>query len=166
MSSKLRSAARGWPAAKPVVLRGLGVLGIMVLSSCTAQYRNHGYLPTETDLATISIGVDTRETVAAAIGAPTVNGVLNDSGYYYVESRFRHLGPFAPQEVERQVLAISFDAAGVLSNIERFGLSDGRVITLSRRVTDDNVRDTTFIRQLLGNIGNFDPTALIGAPQG
>lgn len=166
MSSKIRSAAGVRPAIGPGAASLLGVLGIVALSACTPQYRNHGYLPTETDLATISVGVDTRETVIAAVGAPTVSGVLNDSSMYYVESKFRHLGPFAPQEIERQVLAVSFNAGGVLTNIERFGLSDGRVITLSRRVTDDNVRDTTFIRQLLGNIGNFDPTALIGAPQG
>jgi outer membrane protein assembly factor BamE (lipoprotein component of BamABCDE complex) len=166
MSSKMRSGAEGRPATGPRAARLLVVMGFVAVSACTPQYRNHGYLPTETDLATISVGVDTRDTVVAAIGAPTVDGVLNDSSMYYVESKFRHLGPLAPQEIERQVLAVSFNAAGVLTNIERFGLSDGRVITLSRRVTDDNVRDTTFIRQLLGNLGNFDPTALIGAPQG
>lgn len=166
MSSKLRTGAVGYSVLGPRAASLLAVAGIVALSACTPQYRNHGYLPTETDLATISVGVDTRDTVIAAIGAPTVDGVLNDSGFYYVESRFRHFGPLAPQEIERQVLAVSFNESGVLTNIERFGLEDGRVITLSRRVTDDNVRDTTFIRQLLGNIGNFDPTALIGAPQG
>ena len=166
MSSKLRTGAVGYSVLGPRAASLLAVMGIVALSACTPQYRNHGYLPTETDLATISVGVDTRDTVIAAIGAPTVDGVLNDSGFYYVESRFRHFGPLAPQEIERQVLAVSFNQSGVLTNIERFGLEDGRVITLSRRVTDDNVRDTTFIRQLLGNIGNFDPTALIGAPQG
>lgn len=166
MSSKLRTGAVGYSVLGPRAASLLAVAGIVALSACTPQYRNHGYLPTETDLATISVGVDTRDTVIAAIGAPTVDGVLNDSGFYYVESRFRHFGPLAPQEIERQVLAVSFNQSGVLTNIERFGLEDGRVITLSRRVTDDNVRDTTFIRQLLGNIGNFDPTALIGAPQG
>lgn len=150
------------------LLIGLGLCGLALsgLGGCTPQYRNHGYIPTGTDLAAISVGTDTRDSVIAAIGAPTVSGVLNDSGFYYIESKFRHLGPFAPQEIERQVLAISFNAAGVVTNIERLGLADGRVITLSRRVTDDNVRDTTFIRQLLGNLGNFDPSGLIGAPQG
>lgn len=141
----------------------IALIAVLGLGACTPLYRNHGYIPTETDLATINVGVDTRETVTAAIGAPTAGGVLDSSGFYYVESRFRHLGPLAPQEIERQVLAISFNEAGVMTNIERFGLQDGRVVTLSRRVTDDNVRDTTFIRQLLGNLGNFDPTTLIGS---
>ena len=158
MSSKIR-----FDAGTRARLGRIALIAVLGLGACTPQYRNHGYMPTDTDLATIAVGVDTRDSVIAAIGAPTAGGVLDPSGYYYVESRFRHLGPLAPQEIERQVLAISFDAAGVMTNVERFGLQDGRVVTLSRRVTDDNVRDTTFIRQLLGNIGNFDPTALIGS---
>ena len=158
MSSKIR-----FYAGTRARLGRIALIAVLGLGACTPQYRNHGYMPTDTDLATIAVGVDTRASVIAAIGAPTAGGVLDPSGYYYVESRFRHLGPLAPQEIERQVLAISFDAAGVMTNVERFGLQDGRVVTLSRRVTDDNARDTTFIRQLLGNIGNFDPTTLIGS---
>ena len=158
MSSKIR-----FYAGTRARLGRIALIAVLGLGACTPQYRNHGYMPTETDLGTIAVGVDTRDSVIAAIGAPTAGGVLDPSGYYYVESRFRHLGPLAPQEIERQVLAISFDAAGVMTNVERFGLQDGRVVTLSRRVTDDNVRDTTFIRQLLGNLGNFDPTTLIGS---
>jgi hypothetical protein len=47
-------------------------------------------------------------------------------------------------------------------NIETFGLQEGRVVALSRRVTDDNLRDTTFIRQLLGNVGRFDAGQILG----
>jgi len=55
------------------------------------------------------------------------------------------------------VLAISFDQNGVLSNIESFGLEDGQVVTLSRRVTDSSVTNQNFLRQLLGNIGRIGP---------
>ena len=137
-------------------------LGALALSGgCVPLYRNHGYVPPEADLAALVIGQDTRETVVAAIGRPVTGGVLNDDGMYYVASRFRHVGPLEPQEVSREVLAITFDAGGTLRNIERFGLEDGQVVTLSRRVTDDNLRDTTFIRQLLGNIGRFDASTLL-----
>ena len=158
----MRSTIRFYAGTRARLGR-VALIAVLGLGACTPMYRNHGYIPTETDLATIAVGVDTRDSVIAAIGAPTAGGVLDPSGYYYVESRFRHLGPLAPQEIARQVLAISFDAAGVMTNVERFGLQDGRVVTLSRRVTDDNARDTTFIRQLLGNLGNFDPTTLIGS---
>ncbi len=133
------------------------LLGAMILTvaACTAQFRNHGYTPTDEDLAQIAVGQDTKDTVAAAIGRPTSSGLLDADAWYYVESRFRHYAYKEPQEIEREVLAISFDGADRVANIERFGLQDGRVIALSRRVTSSSVRDTTFLRQLLGNLGNF-----------
>lgn len=140
----------------------VAVAGIAALSACTPLFRNHGYMPTETELAALSVGVDTRESVVEKVGAPTSEGVLTESAYYYVSSRFRHYGPLEPVEIDRQVLAISFDAAGRVRNIERFGLAEGRVVALSRRVTDDNIPDVSFISQLIGNIGNFDPSLLIG----
>ena len=120
----------------------IGAALALTLAGCTTRYRNHGYTPTDAQLAQIAVGVDTRESVAETVGTPTSAGVLNGSGYYYVSSRFRLYGALEPQEVEREVLAITFDPAGRVENIERFGLEDGAVVPLSRRVTSDNVRDT------------------------
>ena len=68
----------------------------------------------------------------------------------------------APVETEREVLAISFDANGVVSNIETFGLQDGNVIVLSRRITDNKTRDSTFVRQLLGSFGQVNASDFLG----
>ncbi|NCO85070.1 MAG: outer membrane protein assembly factor BamE [Rhodobacterales bacterium] len=150
------------PVAGGLRRAALAALLTFAVAGCTPLFRNHGYVPPESDLAAISVGVDTRETVIAAIGAPTSTGVIAGGDLYYVTSRFRLMGPFEPREVERQVLAVSFDANGILRNVERFGLADGQVVTLSRRVTDDNIRDVSFLRQLFGNVGNFDASTLLG----
>jgi outer membrane protein assembly factor BamE (lipoprotein component of BamABCDE complex) len=68
----------------------------------------------------------------------------------------------APRETEREVVAVSFDSNGVVQNVERFGLERGNVVTLDRRVTSSPISDKSFIRQLLGNIGRFNPAALAG----
>lgn len=130
--------------------------------ACSPLIKNHGYIPEEEDLARVIVGQDTRESVTSIVGPPTSGGVLNGSGYYYVQSKFRTLGVFAPEEIEREVVAISFNDAGVVTNIERFGLEDGQVVTLSRRVTDNGIKDSTFIRQLLGSIGRFDAGQFLG----
>lgn len=143
-------------------LRG-AVLGAVVLglSACVSTYRNHGYVPSEEDLANIIVGVDTRDSVAETVGVPTSSGVLDASGYYYVATRFRHYGAAAPKPVSRELLAISFDTGGIVRNIERFSLEDGRVIPLQRRVTDSGLQDKTFLRQLLGNLGRIGPGQLL-----
>ncbi len=141
---------------------GVCVLFLGGLASCSATYRTHGYAPGEAELAEVVIGVDTRGTVEETIGRPTSTGVLSDSDWYYVESRWRHYAWKAPEETSREVLAIRFDESGVVENIERFGLEDGRVVILSRRVTDSNIRGVGFLRQLLGNARAFSAEQVFG----
>lgn len=130
-------------------------------AGCSAQYRNHGYVPSEEDLAEVVIGVDTRDSVAETLGAPTAGGVLEGGGFYYVRSRVKTVGPARPKEISRELVAVTFDGNGTVANVERFGLEDGRVVVLSRRVTDNGLNDISFIRQLFGNIGNFDPSGVL-----
>ena len=127
-----------------------------VLSACVAQYRNHGYLPSDSELSDVIVGVDTRDTVAETIGVPGTSGVLDQGNYYYVGSRVRHYGAFPPEIVEREIVAVEFDADGVVRNITRYGLEDGRVVALTRRVTATGDGDIGFIRQLFGNIGGIN----------
>lgn len=138
-----------------MVGRAAALLLLVLAVGCSPIVRNAGYVPSDEDLSQINVGVDTRETVAAAVGVPGTGGVVETGGYYYVRSRWETRGPFAPQEVDRQVVAISFGADGTVSNIERFTLADGRVIALSRRVTDTAIRNVSFLRQLLGGLGQF-----------
>lgn len=127
----------------------------LTLGACTPTFINHGYIPPQEDLDAVIVGVDTRASVEETVGPPSSGGVLNDGGYYYVRSRKRTFGPSAPKEIERQMVAISFDNAGVVSNIERFGLEDGKVVPLARRITDTAVTDKSLLRQLFGNIGKL-----------
>ncbi|WP_298935963.1 outer membrane protein assembly factor BamE [uncultured Ruegeria sp.] len=147
------------PATKALVFGAC----LAIVGACTPIFKNHGYVPPADELAEIQVGKDTRDSVTEAIGAPGASGVVQDSGFYYVRSRVRHYGPKKPEVVSRELVAISFDQRGVVRNIERFGLEDGIVIPLERRVTDSNVQDKGFLRQLLGNIGNFNPANVIGS---
>ncbi|WP_210527582.1 outer membrane protein assembly factor BamE [Rubellimicrobium arenae] len=141
------------------------VMVALLLQACSPLIRYHGYVPTETTLSALTVGVDTRDSVIAAVGRPTTTGLVGDDTLYYVQSRFEQFGARAPQEVDRQVLAISFAPNGTLGNIERFGLEQGRVVPLSRRVTSGIFADRTFINQILGNLGRFDSGTLLGGDE-
>lgn len=138
----------------------LALVCFLFVGACSATYKNHGYVPSEADLAELVVGVDSRATVDDMIGTPSASGVLSEGDYYYIRSRFRTFGMFKPEVVERQVLAISFDEQDTIQNIERFSLADGNIVPLTRRVTDSSVVNNGFLRQLLGNIGNIDPSQL------
>ena len=129
--------------------RALAGVCLAILVGCAPQFRDHGYVPLDEDLSSIQVGRDTRDTVAEKVGTPSIAGVLDESGYYYVSSRVKRVGMMRPEVIDREVVAISFNPGGVVTNIERFGLEDGRVVTLSRRVTSESTTSKGFLRQLL-----------------
>jgi outer membrane protein assembly factor BamE (lipoprotein component of BamABCDE complex) len=131
---------------------------VLALAACGDRVRTHGFVPSDADLEAVVVGRDTRTTVATILGPPGGTGIVADEGWYYVRSIYDGGTYRAQQEVDREVVAVSFDDAGVVTNVERFGLEDGQVVALSRRVTDDNTRGVGFLRQLFGNLGRIDPS--------
>lgn len=129
-------------------------LAIAAVSACTPIYQNHGYVPRDEDLKKVVVGESTRADVGLEVGRPSAMGVLTGSGWYYVGSRFRQVGVQAPREIDRQVVAITFNDKDVVENVERFGLEKGELVVISRRVTDSNIQGVSFLRQLLGKLGN------------
>ncbi|WP_299905482.1 outer membrane protein assembly factor BamE [uncultured Paracoccus sp.] len=142
-------------------IRQFLILAVLAIAACAPVYRNHGYIPPETDLAQVVVGQTTVDELPGLIGRPSSQGLLTGSGWYYVGSRWRHYGPYEPDEITRQVVAVTFGETGTVANIERFGLERGRVVVLSRRVTDSGVGEISLIRQLMGNLGNFSAGQLI-----
>jgi len=138
------------------VTTAIVALTMVAVSACSATFNNHGFVPPESELAAITIGVDTQETLAESIGRPTASGVMRDEAWFYAAYRVRNFAYRAPDIFERQIVAISFNDRGTVTNVERFGLEDGRIVQLSRRVTEASVQDVSFLRQILSNFGRIN----------
>lgn len=134
---------------------GAAALALALLGACTAQYQTHGYMPPEEDLQQIVPGVDTRASVEDLVGVPTTSGVTRDSGFYYIETEIKRFAWRAPEVVDRRVLAITFGEGEVVDNIVTYGLEDGRVVPIQKRVTVSGDGEIGFIRRLFGNIGGL-----------
>jgi len=160
MTTTATGAARGagWIGSWRLAL--LGLLLVTGLAACSPVMRFHGYAPGDADLAQVQVGQDTRETVEQKLGRPGIGGVLEGSGWFYVQSDWQERPLRAPLEVRREVVAVSFDNRGVVSNVERFGLQDGEVVQLSRRVTDTGPRGPGFLRSVFSALGQFGPGML------
>lgn len=131
-------------------------------AGCTRQYRNHGYVPSDDELAAVVVGQTNQAELEGLIGRPGAEGVLTGSDWYYVGSRWEHYGANPPREIDRQVVAISFDQAGTVTNVRRFGLEQGRVVVLSQRVTDTGVSGLSILRKLFANIGRLNAGQVFG----
>lgn len=140
---------------------GLGIVLAGGLAACSATYTNHGYVPPPELLSEIGIGAS-RDLVAEVAGSPGTGGVMRDEAWFYTQYRVRNYTYNAPQVIERDIVAISFSGAGRVTNIERFGLEDGQIVQLSRRVTESSVRDIGFLRSILANFGRISLGDAVG----
>lgn len=134
--------------------------GGLMVSGCVPKVDVHGYVPVAEVVASIAVG-DSQESVETRLGAPTTKGIEGTNTWYYISSKVRRVAFFAPREIERQIVAISFSGTRV-SLVERFGLEDGRLVDLNNNVTITDGRRLTFFEQFLGNLGNFSAESFIG----
>ena len=148
---------------KQKVRAAVCVVALFAATACTRLEDSHGYVPSDELLDEVVVGVDTKETAGRILGRPGTAGLVDDRGWYFVRSDYERFLWRAPVEVNREVVAVSFAENGQVENIERFGLEDGQVIALSRRVTTANTRGIGFLRQLFSNLGNFNPGDFFGS---
>ncbi|MGI9393277.1 MAG: outer membrane protein assembly factor BamE [Boseongicola sp.] len=135
---------------------------LCILAACSRLSDSHGYIPEQAGLDDIVVGQDTKATTTLILGRPSTSGIVDDRGWYYVRSDFERFLWRAPVEVDRQVVVVSFDESGVIENVEKFGLENGQVVALSRRVTTSNTQGVGLLRQLFSNLGTFDAEQLFG----
>jgi len=149
----MRPKSLQW-AGLALVLCGFAAAG------CAPTVQVHGYVPSQADIARIRPGFDDTGSVAEVLGRPSANGVLRDSAWYYVQNVVESYTYHAPRVVDRTVLAVSFDQNGVVRDIQRYGLEDGRIINLTTRTTATGGRELGVLEQLFGNLLNLDAERL------
>ena len=148
--------------SKSAFLLPLVILTVSLVTGCTTMYKDHGYLPLEESLNQVAIGKDNRGFVTGLLGSPIGSGVLDDGAIFYISTRIKTYLFSEPKVVSRDMIVVSFDSQDKVSNVERFSLEDGRIVVLSRRVTEAPVKGPKILSQILGNFGNVSADDLLG----
>ena len=60
----------------------LSVALLVLIFGCSEQYRNHGYIPSEEELSSVSVSQDDKNSVIEKLGTPSIGGILNDGNIY------------------------------------------------------------------------------------
>lgn len=161
-----RRRPRRWPAQSAASLAA-AVLVAVALGACEGQIATHGDPLDKVELARIQPGVHTRADVARLIGSPSSVPLFDPDAWYYISNREQTLAFFAPESLERQVVTIRFDDAGVVTAIEQFGLERGEKIDVVDRETPSFGQAPNVFQQLMGNLGRFNKeTSPGGGPGG
>ena len=129
---------------------------VAMLQACVSVRTSHGYvLERDQTALTAEPGFDTKESVLAKFGEPSMIGVVDRNAWYYLNSSDTARAFFKPKTQRRQVVAFYFDEEGAVSNVEQFRLSDGDNVRMVSRVTPTRGKELNFWEQLLGNVGQL-----------
>ena len=124
---------------------------ISLFISCTTNIKNYGYIPTKSELDTLVIGKDSKESVSKKIGHPATAGL--EGSFYYVRSTFNQPGLRSAQLIDRTVVLLSFDKRNLLRNVETFSVDKKTVVRLDYRVTETGLENENIFQQIIGSIG-------------
>ncbi len=130
------------------------------LQACVSVRTSHGYvLERDQTKLTAEPGFDTKESVLAKFGEPSLIGAFDRDAWYYLHSIDTARAFFRPKTRSRDVVAFYFDGEGVVENVQTLDLADGENIKLVSRATPTRGKELNFWEQLLGNVGQL-PAAI------
>ena len=139
------------------------VAGAALLASGCVQIQGHrGYLADEVLLQSVQPGVDNRQSVERTLGRPSFVAQFGEPVWYYVSS-ITQQKPFRKPRIDQQtVLAVHFDDAENVVDVERSGIELVARISPESDETPTLGRNRSFFEDLFGNIGQVGA----GAPPG
>lgn len=132
------------------------LLGLLMLPACVSVRTNHGYVleRDQTEL-TAEPGLDTKDSVLAKFGEPSLIGTFNRDAWYYLNSSDTTRAFFRPTTKRRTVVAFYFNEDGLVEELDQYDLADGENIKMVSRVTPTRGKELNFWEQLLGNVGQL-----------
>ncbi|MGD0105445.1 MAG: outer membrane protein assembly factor BamE [Rhodopila sp.] len=152
----------------PTVLHRLLLTSCLLLSSCgwlmpAPQLRGNRVDPDS--IKELTPGISTKADVTAVIGSPTARDTFDDNTWLYISELTQQRIGRTLGEIQQNVVVLNFDDKGVLKSIDKLNQENALPVSVIARTTASPGTEASFMQQLLGNIGRFNPTGA-GTPGG
>lgn len=131
-------------------------VGMLALGACAPRIDTRGNQVHVEDITTIKVGQSTRNQIMERFGAPSSRGHFGIETWYYISEVTETTAFFAPEIKERQIIAIEFDAAGVVASIKTLDKANAETVELAPGETPTAGNSLNFIEQILSNLGRFN----------
>jgi len=130
---------------------------VLVCSGCSSDvFLDHnGNMPESERIAQIHNGL-TKAEVKEILGAPSLTTGLSDDHWIYMSSTIRRVAFMRPTELDRQILALTFEDDKV-SKIDTRTMADGNDISIDTDKTSAADRKQGFFQKYFGGVGAYMP---------
>lgn len=124
------------------------------ISACSPITSYSGFQAIDSDPKDVKVGTDTKSTVRAKLGSPSVQSTFDPNVWFYVNQIKERVAFRRPQVTARNVTAITFNKdTEMVETVNVYTLKDGKVIAFNDRETPTRGREMTVLEQLLGSVG-------------
>lgn len=128
---------------------------LLATGACMPISTYSGFQAIEERPADVKVGEDTKSTVSAKLGTPSVTSTFDPNTWFYVSQLTDRVAFYKPRIAKRDVVAINFDKeTEKVASVNTYTLKDGKVIAFNGRETPTRGREMTILEQLLGNVGS------------
>jgi outer membrane protein assembly factor BamE (lipoprotein component of BamABCDE complex) len=137
--------------------RSVAIVAALLLAStlaaCSPTIHRHGHHLEAAELQQVQPGMG-QDQVKAVLGSPTTTATVSGGqAYYYISSTTSQSSLFAPNETDRQVVAVYFNPTGSVDRVANYGMKDGKVFDFVSRTTPHHAKDEGLLRSLFRNLG-------------
>ena len=135
-------------------------------SGCVSVRSSHGYVLErgESEL-NAKEGVDTKESVLAKYGEPSIIGAFDNNAWYYLAARDQSRAFFRPEVTSRDIVAFKFDDQGKVASVEKYDMNDGVDVKTVSRATPARGKQLGLWEQIFGTVGQLPATTGGAGPQ-
>jgi len=147
----------------PIPRRFVTLFVCLLLASCgwlmpPPQLRGNKVDPDS--LKELVPGTSTKADVTAVIGSPTARDTFDDNTWLYISEVTQQRIGRTVGELSQNVVVLNFTDKGVLSTVNKLNQADALPVTMIARTTPSPGTEASFMQQLLGNIGRFNPAGI------
>lgn len=142
----------------------MSTLLLIGLSACNPVLRTHGYIATEDKPQAVEPKKDTKASVLARLGNPSVKSTFDDNTWYYMSSVTERMAYLTPVTRDRTITAITFNDNGKVEKVAEYGIEDGQYVSYVKRKTPTRGRELSVLEQIFGTIGRI-PVDQLGGNQ-
>jgi len=144
----------------PPTARRLMLTACLLLASCSwlmppPQVRGNKVDPEL--LKELTPGVSSKADVTAVIGSPTARATFDDNTWLYISEVTQQRIGRTLGRLDQNVVVLNFDDKSVLQTVQKVGKEDALPVTVVTRTTPSPGTEASFMQQLLGNIGRYNP---------
>lgn len=108
-------------------------------------------------LAQLVPGTSTRADVIALLGSPTARATFDDNTWLYIGEVTKPEIAATNAVLDQKVVVLTFDDKGVLRTVESRSQDNSVDVAVVSRSTPAPGSNASFLQQLLGNVGKFNP---------